>query len=241
MLIETARYGVKSRWSERKENAVNPRAIIGQLSTVAGASLATACCWVPLTLAVAGVTATGLSQTLEQWSAFFYALTGALIVYSFWEGFLRAPRSCDGDDATDECQRSSGGRSRQMRIFFVVHLALVALILSAPTLMMSSSSSASASAAELATVEDADQDLASITLEIEGMTCGGCVANIERALQDLKGMHHVSVSYKDSKGVMTFDDKALASSEIVARISDEGYDVAIVESDTTASFKQFSN
>ena len=229
MLIETARYGVKSRWSERKENAVNPRAIIGQLSTVAGASLATACCWVPLTLAVAGVTATGLSQTLEQWSAFFYALTGALIVYSFWEGFLRAPRSCDGDDATDECQRSSGGRSRQMRIFFVVHLALVALILSAPTLMMSSSSSASASAAELAAQEGSDLDLSSITVEIDGMTCGGCVANIERALQDLEGMHGVSVSYEDARGVMTFDEETLASDDIVDRIVDEGYDATMID------------
>lgn len=212
---------------------MNSKAIFGQLSTVAGASLATACCWIPLTLAVAGITATGLSQTLEQWSPFFYVLTGVLIVYSFWEGFLRAPRPCDGDDASAECQSSSRGRSRQMRIFFVVHLALVALILSVPTLMMSASSSSSASAAELATQKEVALEMASVTLEIEGMTCAGCVANIERALNDMEGMHHVSVSFEDSQGVMFFDDSVLASSEIMARVSDEGYDVAIGDESQT--------
>ncbi len=207
---------------------MNLKAVVGQLSTLAGASLATACCWVPLALAVAGVTATALGQTLEQWSPFFYVLTGVLIVYSFWEGFLRAPHSCDAPDSPEKCQSSGRGRSRQMRVFFVVHLALVALILTLPTLMMSASTSASASATELATEHELDEELASVTLAIEGMTCSGCVANIERALLDMKGMHRVSVSFEDSRGVMIFDDQILASDEIMERVSDEGYAVAIV-------------
>ena len=198
------------------------KAILSQISTLAGASLA---------LAIAGITASGLSQTLEQWSPFFYGLTAVLLIYSFWEGFLRAPRACEDDpDCATERGPTSRGRSTQMKVFFVAHLVLVALILSVPTLMMSGSTG-SASAAELMTIEEAEPELklTTITVAISGMTCGGCVATIERALNGLDGMHHASVSVREAQGAMIFDEEKLSIEEILGRLTDEGYGASLLE------------
>ena len=44
----------------------------------------------------------------------------------------------------------------------------------------------------------------SITIPIEGMTCGGCVANVERVLKAIDGVQSVNVSLEPGEAVVEF-------------------------------------
>lgn len=61
------------------------------------------------------------------------------------------------------------------------------------------------------------------TLKVSGMTCGGCVASVKRALAELAAGTPVNVDLaKGEVSLADTIDKALA----IAAIEDAGYDVA---------------
>ncbi len=187
-----------------------------QVGALFGASLATACCWVPLTLAITGVTVAGLSQTLELWAPFFYALTAVLIAYSFWVGFLRKAPECGPCD-----EESPALTARPARIFFFAHLALVGLILAVPAMMTLSASSTEA-------IEAPTEDqtfLSAVDLTIGGMDCGGCALTIERTLRNLDGVHAAQVDFAAARAHVTFEDALVSADALASHTAGLGYDV----------------
>ena len=60
---------------------------------------------------------------------------------------------------------------------------------------------------------------------IEGMSCGHCVATIEKALGNLFGVVKVTVSLEKKEVVVGFDDSRVGVREISAKIKDAGFDV----------------
>jgi copper chaperone CopZ len=65
--------------------------------------------------------------------------------------------------------------------------------------------------------------LQTVTLRIEGMTCGGCTAGIEAALKRVKGVHSAEVSFDRREAQITFDATTVTESMLVATIKDVGY------------------
>ena len=65
-----------------------------------------------------------------------------------------------------------------------------------------------------------------ITLKVKGMTCGGCVAAVERVLSGLDGVATVGVSLDRGEATVEFDGARVAESDLRAAIEDAGYDVA---------------
>ena len=62
------------------------------------------------------------------------------------------------------------------------------------------------------------------TLQIDGMTCGHCVASVKRALEALDGVAVEQVAV--GRATVAFDP-AVATPERIARaVADAGYDVA---------------
>ena len=62
--------------------------------------------------------------------------------------------------------------------------------------------------------------MADIKLNISGMKCGGCVANVEQALQAEAGVESVAVSLDDACAVIT----GSADAENLAKVvSDAGF------------------
>ncbi|KAI0315980.1 heavy metal translocatin [Amylostereum chailletii] len=66
-----------------------------------------------------------------------------------------------------------------------------------------------------------------LTLSVGGMTCASCTSAITNALNDLPGVHDVSVSLLTHSAAATLDDEKLAS-KVVETIQDIGYDADIV-------------
>lgn len=65
-----------------------------------------------------------------------------------------------------------------------------------------------------------------VTLAIEGMTCGGCVKNVTRVLSELDGVEKVEVSLEQAKVVVTFDETKTNKETLKETVEDAGYDVA---------------
>lgn len=61
------------------------------------------------------------------------------------------------------------------------------------------------------------------TLKVTGMTCGGCVASVKRALAELAAGTPVEIDL--AKGEVTIAD-SIDRKRAVAAIEDAGYDVA---------------
>lgn len=65
-----------------------------------------------------------------------------------------------------------------------------------------------------------------IILDIEGMHCASCAANIERGLKTQKGILQVSVNFATRKAMIDFDEKILNDHDIKKAIEKTGYTVA---------------
>lgn len=61
------------------------------------------------------------------------------------------------------------------------------------------------------------------TLKVTGMTCGGCVASVKRALADLAAGTPINIDL--AKGEVTLADN-IDRARAIAAIEDAGYDVA---------------
>jgi copper chaperone len=64
-----------------------------------------------------------------------------------------------------------------------------------------------------------------ITMKVNGMTCGGCVASVERVLRELDGVQKVDVSLEKGEASVAFDADRVRQDELRSAIEDAGYDV----------------
>jgi copper chaperone len=64
-----------------------------------------------------------------------------------------------------------------------------------------------------------------LTLNIKGMTCGGCVKSVTNVLQPLPGVASVNVSLEQNNASITFDPAKVKPAQFKSAIEDAGYDV----------------
>lgn len=62
------------------------------------------------------------------------------------------------------------------------------------------------------------------TLTISGMTCGHCVAAVNKALQQVPGVERAEVSLDPQQAVVTGNTDPQA---LIAAIKDEGYEASV--------------
>jgi copper chaperone len=65
----------------------------------------------------------------------------------------------------------------------------------------------------------------SITIPIEGMTCSGCVANVERVLKGIDGVRSVSVTLDPGEASVEFVPGRVNPARLRSAIEDAGYEV----------------
>ena len=63
-----------------------------------------------------------------------------------------------------------------------------------------------------------------ITLNIDGITCGGCVKSVTRLLE---GVEKAEVSLENKNAVITFDESKTDTDALIDAVEDGGYDVAL--------------
>jgi Cu+-exporting ATPase len=65
-----------------------------------------------------------------------------------------------------------------------------------------------------------------LELPITGMTCAGCVRNVERALKKTEGVDEASVNLATERASVSFDPAQLTVNHLIQRVQDAGYGVA---------------
>ena len=66
-----------------------------------------------------------------------------------------------------------------------------------------------------------------VTLNIDGMTCGGCVKSVTRLLEGVEGVEKEEVSLENKNAVITFDESKTDTDALIDAVEDGGYDVAL--------------
>jgi len=65
-----------------------------------------------------------------------------------------------------------------------------------------------------------------VTLKVQGMTCGGCVASVTRVLKAVPGVDDVAVTLTPGEAKVAFDPARTDVAALRAAIEGAGYDVA---------------
>jgi copper chaperone len=65
-----------------------------------------------------------------------------------------------------------------------------------------------------------------VTLKVNGMTCGGCVASVTRVLHALPGVGEVVVALEPGTATVSYDPQRTGLPAFERAVQDAGYDVA---------------
>ncbi len=74
------------------------------------------------------------------------------------------------------------------------------------------------------------------TMNVTGMTCGGCVSNVTNALKALPGVGRVDVALP-GKASVDFDEKLTSRERLQSAVKDAGYGVVVGDSATASPAK----
>lgn len=66
-----------------------------------------------------------------------------------------------------------------------------------------------------------------ITLKIEGMTCSGCTASVEKALQAQTGVHSILVSLVEGLATIGYDESLIDEQQLLDAIDAAGFDAVV--------------
>ena len=64
-----------------------------------------------------------------------------------------------------------------------------------------------------------------VTLKVDGMTCGGCVASVTRVLKAVPGVDDVAVTLKPGEARIAFDPARTGTAALRSAIEGAGFDV----------------
>ncbi|MHB1688897.1 MAG: heavy metal translocating P-type ATPase [Ignavibacteriaceae bacterium] len=66
-------------------------------------------------------------------------------------------------------------------------------------------------------------EIKTLTLPVEGMTCASCVARVEKALKKVEGVGEVNVNFATEKVTLSFDDSKTDLAKLATVVEDAGY------------------
>jgi len=65
--------------------------------------------------------------------------------------------------------------------------------------------------------------MANVKLRITGMTCGHCLAKVEKALKGVNGVYSAVIDLPDGEAEVDFDDDTVTTQQLVAAVARAGY------------------
>jgi copper chaperone len=66
----------------------------------------------------------------------------------------------------------------------------------------------------------------SISIKVGGMSCQGCVKNVQAALAGLAGVSAVEVSLADGEARVSYDPASVSADQLRGAVEDAGFDAA---------------
>mmetsp|Transcript_17374 Transcript_17374/g.29091 ORF Transcript_17374/g.29091 Transcript_17374/m.29091 type:complete len:1503 (+) Transcript_17374:65-4573(+) len=87
-----------------------------------------------------------------------------------------------------------------------------------------------------ALVDDEESSPTRSVFSVKGMSCGACVAAVERVLRKHNAISKVSVALLTEKVEVLYDCSLLSSEEIIQDIVDAGYEAALISTSTESTY-----
>lgn len=190
------------------------RGLVWAVGAMATAIVASACCWLPLLLLAFGVSAAGLSASFEAARPYFLVGTVFLLSIAFYSTYFRK-QSCQPGSSC------AAPNPKLRRINQVMLWLATAAVLAFATFPQYVGLLAAASTDSVAPV---GMETTTVTLDIDGMTCEACAMHLQGALGDVAGVTSASVSYSDSRAVLSvIADAPPTRNKLATVIEEAGY------------------
>lgn len=69
----------------------------------------------------------------------------------------------------------------------------------------------------------AQASVKTVTLDIEGMTCGQCAASINTALKKIEGVRKIDINFEQKGGTVEYDPAKVSEKTIVETVNKTGF------------------
>ncbi len=181
---------------------------------------ASACCWLPLLLAVVGASSIGVAATFEGMRPYLLVIAPLFLGFSFYMLYLR--RSPCADDST--CATQRGGGSRVAKVFFWIAAGLLVFSLAFPSAMAALLGGSEPTPSErLATMP-------TLELRVTGMTCESCSAKARAALMIVDGVEDAAADHERGTARVWHDGRPKPDHAALRRVlAEHGYEVVMIE------------
>lgn len=185
--------------------------ILSTLGAAVGGVVASICCIGPIVLAGAGTA--GLFAGF--WEYRPYVIPAALILLGLAFYFAYRKREVECEDGTCKIERT--GKWNKFGVWVVA--VVVAFMIAFPYLGLGPA----------AAFDETVNPTTEVVVEIEGLYCVSCAANIERSVSGVNGIREVEVKYPEGKGIFRFDEQIISINELIEKINNTGFTVSSSE------------
>lgn len=188
---------------------------------VVAALAASACCILPLALGGLGLSVVALAGFFESARPYVLVVTALLIGAGFYYSYFRRRECAPGE----ECELPRPALRRSSRMLLWLGAASVLALAFFPSYASLFAGDEMPPKATLGTVASER-----VVLSVQGMTCEGCAAAVQRALSDVPGVLSASVRYAEGEAVVVVEagkrpeDRALSEA-----VEQAGYNAAVKE------------
>lgn len=80
-----------------------------------------------------------------------------------------------------------------------------------------------------------------VTLQISGMTCGGCAPRVQKALTTVKGVKSAEVSYERAEAVVVFDSPKRMAKDLIKAVKKAGFHARVKPEETASGSRSSSS
>ena len=203
--------------------------------SVGAALAAAACCLGPVLLVSLGVGGAwvGSLSALEPYRPLFMAVAFGFLGFGFYRVYGQSRQEDCGDGAECEVPRASLANRVSL---WVATVAVVGLFSSPYLLSLGLGEAAAESGDARPTSVEADEtadrqagaaELSSVALEVDGMTCAGCVRTLDSTLGDLDGVEQVEVTLEPPRAEVTYDDSRVDVDDLIEATEGVGYSAKV--------------
>ena len=197
--------------------------------SLAAGLLASACCIGPLALGAIGLGSLGFGAWLAPARPWFLVLTGVLLAIGFFLAYrpLRAS-ACETGPA---CETPEKRRPQRIMLWGVT---LVAIGLATYPSWGARPGGRAQSIAR-------DSSAAVVILDVSGMTCDACAAEIETGLREVPGVVQASVDYEQSRTEIVVGIAPIDPGSLIAAVEKTGYRASVPTSGRPAGASDMSS
>lgn len=207
--------------SEPSSRSADTWTLFGSVGAALGAAI---CCLGPVVLVSMGVTGAwiGRLSAIEAYRPFFMLAASGMLGWGFYRVYGTRVRDDCGDDG--ECEVPRASRINEVSLW-IATVAVIGLFAS-PYLLGTTSGEAEARAQGTKESQNrgaATSEFETITLKVEGMTCGGCDQSVESVLQQQAGVERADVTFDPPRARVSYHPSAVNVDELSRATDEMGY------------------